>query len=221
MTQIETAISLAATRLDDLFPDSGDTAIDFASRILPHDDSSLQWSKLGSGQTRDPGRELDVLFDRMVLRHERQQNFERRTDEEVWREFSKSLQKRQVLSEFHEKEIVADADSMTFSRAWKNGVWHCLEPVSFDLIDGESIRAKAHRYLGQFTALREADEQFKVYLLIGEPRHTDVQAQYVKALRILEEIPVPNRIFTEAQAEEFAALVAEEIREHESPSSGD
>jgi Protein of unknown function (DUF3037) len=72
MTQIESAVSQAAERLDDLFPEARDTAVDFATHILPHDDSSLQWSKLGSGQTRDPNRELDILFDRMVLRHERQ-----------------------------------------------------------------------------------------------------------------------------------------------------
>ena len=83
ITQIETAVLQAAERLDDLFPEDGNTAVDFASRILPRDDSSLQWSKLGSGQTRDPSRELDILFDRMVLRHERLQSIERRTDEEV------------------------------------------------------------------------------------------------------------------------------------------
>jgi Protein of unknown function (DUF3037) len=69
MAQIETAISQAATRLDDLFPEAGNTVIDFATRILPHDDSSLQWSKLGSGQTRDPSRELSyrALFPRWHL----------------------------------------------------------------------------------------------------------------------------------------------------------
>jgi hypothetical protein len=150
----------------------------------------------------------------MVQRHERLPSVERRTDEEVWREFSKSLQKRHVRSHFREKEIIADADSKTFSRAWKNGVWHCLEPVSFDLIDGNSIHEKAHRYLGQFTALRDAEEQFKVYLLIGEPRHNDVQSQYVRAMRILEKIPVPSEIFTETQIEDFASRIADEITGH-------
>ena len=157
--------------------------------------------------------ELAGLFE-----HERLLNVERRTDEEIWREFSKSLQKRHLLSELCEKEIVADADSITFARAWKNGLWHCLEPISFDLVDGDSIRQKAHRYLGQFTALREAEEPFKVYLLIGEPRHSEVQSQYLKAMRILEKIPVPNRIFTEMQIEEFATLVAHEIQQQESRS---
>ena len=147
--------------------------------------------------------------------HDRPLNIERRTDEEVWREFSKSLQSRHVLSHFREKEIVADADTKTFSKAWKNGVWHCLEPISFDLVDGSSIHEKAHRYLGQFTALRETEEQFKVYLLIGEPRHNDVQSHYARAMRILEKIPVPNEIFTEAQMEEFAARIASEIQSHD------
>jgi hypothetical protein len=74
MTQIETAVARAAERLDDLFPEAGNTAVDFASRILPHDDSSLQWSKLGSGLARDPNCELESLFDRMVLQHDRPTN---------------------------------------------------------------------------------------------------------------------------------------------------
>ena len=76
MNQIETAVSRAAERLDDLFPETESTAVDFASRILPHDDSSLQWSKLGSGLTRDPSCELESLFDRMVLQHDRPVNVE-------------------------------------------------------------------------------------------------------------------------------------------------
>ena len=81
VTQIETAVSRAAERIDDLFPETENTAVDFASRILPHDDSSLRWSKLGSGLTRDPSRELESLFNRMVLQRDLPENVEQRTGE--------------------------------------------------------------------------------------------------------------------------------------------
>ena len=46
------------------------TALDFAQSILPKDDSSLQWSPLGSGLTNDPSRTLEQLFDRLVSRYD-------------------------------------------------------------------------------------------------------------------------------------------------------
>ncbi len=45
-------------------------AASIAKAILPTDDSSLQWSPPGGGVTEDPGKVLEVLFERMVARHE-------------------------------------------------------------------------------------------------------------------------------------------------------
>src|SRR5688572_26349202 len=46
------------------------SVMDLAHAVLPPDDSSLQWSPMGSGLTEDPSRTLDQLFERMVTRYD-------------------------------------------------------------------------------------------------------------------------------------------------------
>lgn len=214
MAQIDRAVSDAAQRLEDLFTEKDLTAGDLAARVLPNDDSSLQWSPVGAGRTKEPHRELERLFERMVSRYDKQTQ-ERRTEEDVWKEFNRALQQRQLLNRFQPKEIASDVDKVLFKHAWKNGYWHCLEPISFDLVDGEAIHQKALRWLGQGVALKDARERFKVYFLIGEPKTTGVQSHFGTALKILEKMPVPVKLYTEAQVEEFTNDLASEMTEHD------
>lgn len=212
--QIEAAIRETAKGLQSMFPEEVSTARDFAAHVLPHDDSSLQWSPLGAGRTRDPNQELERLFDRMVARYDTL-NENRKTESDVWRTFSRALARRNVSAHWEKKTIASDADSITFQHAWKNGRWHCLEPLSFDLVDGEAIRNKARRYLGQVSALSNASDEFTVYFLLGEPTDSAMQPQFEKAVRILQSSPtVPVEVFRESQADEFSAKVAKEIQQH-------
>src|SRR5689334_20828162 len=79
---LENQLTVQATRAVAELPlGNWNDAVAYAQSVLPKDDSSLQWSPLGSGVTDDPQRTLDELFERMVVRYEeRQQN--RRTDDE-------------------------------------------------------------------------------------------------------------------------------------------
>ena len=63
--------------------------------------------------------------------------------------------------------------------------WHCLEPVSFDLSSADSLREKAHKWLGQLLSVKEAKEPFKVYLLLGEPQNENLRPAFDKAVSIL------------------------------------
>jgi hypothetical protein len=68
----------------------------------------------------------------------------------------------------HPKTISVKDDEIEFRHAWKSGAWHCLQPVSFDLVRTDSIRDKAHNVLGELTSVRDAKESLKVYLLVGK-----------------------------------------------------
>ena len=119
--------------------------LEFAHAILPRDDSSLQWSPAGSGRTDDPAATLEKLFERMVSRYDERPATPVRNDDDVWRHFKRNLEERQVLKHFQPKTIAVQDDEIEFQHAWKNGVWNCLEPLSFDLAAADSIRDKAHR----------------------------------------------------------------------------
>jgi hypothetical protein len=191
------------------------TVMDVAHAVLPPDDSSLQWSPPGGGVTENLSQTLESLFERLVVRYDERPQQERRSDDEVWRKYRRSLEDRQVLRHLHPKKISVQDDEVEFQYAWKNGVWHCLEPVSLDLSSPDSIRDKAHKWLGQLLSVKDARERFKVYLLLGEPQHEALRPAFDKAVSILHRLPVPSEVIREANAATFSEQFAREIEAHE------
>lgn len=191
------------------------SVIDFAHAALPKDDSALQWSPVGSGLTSNPADTLQKLFDRFVCAHERHTDHpHRRDDDAVWRHFSRALEQRQVLDHFAPQTFTTPDDEVTFDRAWKNGVWHCLAPVSFDLASADSIREKAHKWLGQATSIAGA-EPLKLYFLVGEPSQETLKPTYRSALNILKKANLQVEVFAETQAQALSEALAREVEQHE------
>ena len=179
------------------------------------DDSSLQWSPAGSGRTDDPAQALEKLFNRMVMRYEERQAAGTRSDDDVWRHFKRDLEERKALQHFQPKTIAVQDDEVEFQHSWKNGKWHCLEPVSFDLAAADSIKDKAHRWLGQLASVQDAADSFKVYLLVASPPQESLQPAFHSAMSILQKIPGDKEIVLEQDALDLAARIAGEVAEHE------
>jgi hypothetical protein len=189
--------------------------MEVAHSVLPPDDSSLQWSPPGGGLSDDLPTTLEGLFVRLVSRYDERLQQERRSDDEIWRKFRRDLESRKVLRHLQPKTISVQDDEVEFQHAWKNGLWHCLEPLSFDLSSPDSIREKAHRWLGQLLSVKDAPEQFKVYLLLGEPQQESLRPAFDRAISILHRLPVPNEIIREANAAAFSEVFAREIETHQ------
>jgi len=177
-------------------------------RVLPKDDSSLQWSTVSAGLTVDLDAELSILFERYVSHYDIRPVRERRTEQDMWKDFKKTLEKFTLTEDFQSKRIAVKDDEIEFQHSWKNGIWHCIEPISFDLSDVDYFKDKAHRWLGQLSSIKDAAETFKVYLLVSPPTDTELQPAFNRALSILRKIPVESEIFLENDA----PLLAEEIQ---------
>jgi Protein of unknown function (DUF3037) len=190
------------------------SVMEIAHAVLPLDGSSLQWSEPGGGLTEDPSKTLEGLFDRMVMSYEGVQQTPKRSDEEVWKKFKHTLETRNVARFLQPKKIVGTVDEVEFQHAWKNDVWHCLEPISFDLADSDGIRVKAHRWLGQLMSVKDARDPFKVYMLLGGPQQEELSDAFRKAVRILEQIPVEKEIVLEQNASQFSEQFSSEIEAH-------
>jgi hypothetical protein len=189
--------------------------LEIAQSVLPKDDSSLQWSPSGSGRTDDPAQALEKLFNRMVMRYEDKQIPHGRTDDDVWRHFKRDLEGQRILQHFQPKMISVQDDEIEFQHSWKNGKWHCLEPISFDLAAADSIRDKAHRWLGQMASIQGAADPFKLYLLVGAPQQGNLQPAFQSAMSILRKIPGDKEIVLERDALGLADRIAGEVAEHE------
>src|ERR1035437_10476238 len=72
MRYIETRFKELGDNLRNELPLHGVPAdiLQIAKGILPPDDSSLQWSEAGGGQTENPAKTLEDMFARMVERYE-------------------------------------------------------------------------------------------------------------------------------------------------------
>jgi DUF3037 family protein len=189
--------------------------MEIAANILPPDDSSLQWSEPGGGFTENPGVTLEQLYARLVEKYEQRAQVPSRTDDEVWRGFKKELEVKQVLAKLQPKRIVAKDYEHEFDHAWKNGAWNLYQPISFDLIDAESLLDKANRWLGRITILNDQPEKFKLHMLLGEPRLEKLKPSYEKALNILNRMPGEKEFVRESEALKFSKELAEEIEKHE------
>jgi hypothetical protein len=61
----------------------------------------------GGGVTENPAATLDQLYGRMVERYEQRAQLPSRNDDDVWREFRKELEAKQVLARLQPKRIIA------------------------------------------------------------------------------------------------------------------
>jgi hypothetical protein len=184
------------------------------TRVFPADDSSIQWSPVGAGLTNDPALTLENLFERMVQRYDEKGSRPQRSDEDLWRHFRRTLEVRQLLRHFEPRVIAVKDDEIQFSHAAKNGVLHCVEPLSFDLTSPDGIREKAHRWLGRITSVKDAPEEFKVYFVVAPPQEIQLMPAFDTAVNILRKVPVEKEIALESEADRIssqleAALVGE------------
>lgn len=190
------------------------SVMEIAASILPRDDSSLQWSDPGGGITEDPAATLEQLYTRLVEKYEQRAQVPSRTDDDVWRAYRKELESKQVLARLQPKRIVAKDYDHEFDHAWKNGVWNLFQPVSMDLLDADSILDKANRWLGRATNLKDSEDKFRLWMLIGEPRIEKLKPAYTKALNILNKMPVKKDFVTEQEAPKFSQELAQEMAKH-------
>ena len=182
-----------------------------AISVLREDDSAFQWSPMGSGVSSDLGQTLDRTYERLVVHHEATPPRASRSDEDVWRSFRKSLEQKGRLPALRKKRVSTAHDEIEFQHAWKNGKWHCLEPLSFDLQKPKAIQHKAHTCLGGLTSICEAADDLRVYFLVGKPRRDGLQAAYERALRILSKAPVEHRIVAEGQEAQFVESIKDAL----------
>jgi len=220
MHAVERSVSNLARSLEQegLIRSEGDAVV-LASHALPIDDSSLRWSSpAGTGLTDNVSKTVDRLFERFVTRYDIP-TIHRRSDEDVWRPVRQKLVERNLSSFLEEKKIRGDFDEIVFKHAWKNGLWHVYEPVSFDLADADGIKTKAREWRGHLSAVADgATEEFKPHFIVGAPARPELRGAYEAALKILQKTSTSPEIFEENQIDDLVSKIEREVRIH--PSAG-
>ncbi|QXH51862.1 DUF3037 domain-containing protein [Pseudomonas fakonensis] len=212
---ISSAIDIESERLQKELIFEDVTLESVIGRILKRDDSSLQWSDVSAGVTFSFEEEVDRIFHRYVTYHDSPAVRERRTEQDIWRDFEKKLKSFSAVERFAPKKISVRDDELEFKHAWKNGIWHCVEPISFDLSDADNMKDKAHRWLGQMTSIQDAREEFKLYMLVSKPQDEGLAAAFEKAVKILNKIPTNKELIFEEDASSLADAMMMRIQDHD------
>jgi hypothetical protein len=188
--------------------------MEIAWSILPRDDSALQWSEPNGGITENPGATLEQLYVRLVEKYEQRVPLQSREDEDVWKVFRKELETKDVLARMQSKRIIAKDYDYEFQHAWRNGTWNMYQPISLDLMDAERILDKANRWLGRAVNLKDSDEKFHLWMLVGGPQVQKLRPAYTKALNILHKMPIETDFVPEQEANKFSRELATEMARH-------
>lgn len=218
---IQDQISAAGRMYESVLPFGEGPAIEqVLAKILPPDDSAVQFSKAGVGLSADLDETLRELYQRHVEQYTASGDSPRRTDEDVWRVFREPLDRVHVTPRLNPKRIVAPSYEYEFERSWKNEIWHVYEPVSFDMVEAASMLDKANRWVGRATSLMDSSESFRIHILLGEPTDDRLKATFVKAQNILNKMPGKKAFVRESEAETFAEELAREVVKHPTRSTG-
>lgn len=183
-----------------------------ALRVLPEDDSSLQWSPSGGGLSTDLDATFDRLYKRFVTQHD-SESTDRLTDKALWGQVRTKLAARDLNVQFRQKVLKGEIDSIQFENAWKNGSWHAYQTLSLDLASDDAVKQKARRWRGHLAAVREGcDEELHLHFLLGTPRHQLLAAAYEDAKRIVQGSPFADQVMDETQVDEFVDSIEREYR---------
>lgn len=197
----------------DLLAEFADAA-SIARKVLIADDSSLQWSPVSGGLTEDVEKTFERVYRRYVSRYDAKSPH-RRSDDEVWRPVRQLLEEKNVPVEFDEKIVAGTSDEIVFKRAWRNGVWHAYEPLSFDLADAEGIKDKARRWRGHLEAVHDGTQSdLKLHFIVGAPQNLTLLDAYKNAIKILSEAAFRPQIFEESQIPQLVSKIEDEVRAH-------
>jgi hypothetical protein len=190
-------------------------ALGYAREVLPRDDSSLQWSPIGTGLTASPDKTLERLYYRFVGRYDHKPA-RRRADSDVWRQVQDKLSERGIDIQFEPKVLIGSQDRLEFKKAWKNGRWHAYEPLSMDLADAENIKDKARLWRGHLSAVSDSShDDIQLCFITGQPQNLSLMTAYENAKEILRGSSFHPQVIDEREVDELLEDIERKYHGHQ------
>ena len=164
-----------------LFP--FDNAGKLIRAVWPDIGLNYQASDVKAGAAKELDRALDALFERFVTSQEPdRRGRRRRDDEDVWRDVSKRLPMR-IAARLQAATVEAPPFRFKFEHAYQNGKLHIVEPLSFDMLEPDTVRDKSLRWVGFSLHLKPFVGTLN--LVVEGPDSPEVGPAYRSALVIL------------------------------------
>ncbi|WP_127561769.1 DUF3037 domain-containing protein [Nioella ostreopsis] len=180
------------------------TAEGLLLRLFGTPEGSIVWSSQGAGVTHDPEEELEKLHSQLIARFDHVSSHDRRDDDDVFQSLKSHLDDTHLLAQMTEHVVHSPRGDVRFKRSFKNGIWHCVQPLSFDHTDRDTIDSKAARWAGHLMQAEEADENFQPYFIIGKPSNPSFLSAFESAENLLSSAPRNPIVVREEDSETIA-----------------
>ena len=217
LKQFERELEIASERLTELFAKHTSLS-EITNSILPKDDSALICSDLLFAIDINPQCAVDDLFERLINKYSHEANKDHHNDKYVWRKVYKQyFDKYAITSKLIPHIVKTEHDHIEFDKAWKNGVWNCYQPLSFDLKRNDSIKNKVYRWSGILSELENSAQELHLYFLtVGPTRNRTTINKFIEdtMLKHNNGNSLKVTIVNEKQADKFVEGVKKEIEEH-------
>ncbi|NPD16947.1 DUF3037 domain-containing protein [Xinfangfangia sp. D13-10-4-6] len=191
--------TLFCTELPTLGAEGASDLKSLAYHVLKHDASSFRWSTFGTGVTSDIHETHQILFDRFVLKNEQKRDEARRSDDDVFESLQQQLRDVGIAGKLQPHVVSAPLLDVEFKHSIKNGVWHCVQPLSFDLKTHDGMVEKANTWTGNLYHLRDHPD-FRAYFITGKPKESPLLPAYNRALAMLRSAPTTPIVVEETNA---------------------
>lgn len=147
----------------------GRTPVDLFHQVIPAADAAFTTSELFRGITANPARMLDDLF-RLYVDTPQREGVRHRDEQEIMSGLLKQLKQRHVpTSYFVKKSVGPEEYQLSFKHVWTNGRMHALQPISFDLSTGDTIREKAAAWSGRLHAATPWKYEVTPHIVVARP----------------------------------------------------
>lgn len=185
-------------------------------KILPNDDSAIMLSEVKYGIDIDLEIALSDLYKDLVEKYIESQQEQSLTDDEVWRKKYKTFfDKYSLTNKLISHEVVTNNDSFVFEKSWKNEIWHCYQPISFDLLTTEAIKNKVYKWSGILREMSTVNEKVHITFLTTLAKQREKLNVFVKNSLNQDTDKVKIDIVLEEYAEDFVKNVSVLMEEHE------
>ncbi|KAA0992953.1 DUF3037 domain-containing protein [Dyadobacter aurulentus] len=215
LRHFEKEIARAKQQFSELFPVSDDLA-EITREILPNDDSSLTLTEVKKGIDLDFNKSLADLYRLLVTKWQSETDESATSDADVWnKKYKKYFDQYEITSRFTEFEVETKHDHFQFDKAWKNEIWHCYVPLSFDLQKEENVKSKVYKWFGKLNELATSEEKIDITLLTSIPRkHQNLDSFiYDKLLAPSDKLLI--NIVSEADAEALVQQISNDLQKHD------
>ena len=215
LKSIQKNIRIKAQELNQLFIPS-ENLEEITRNILPADNSSIQFSPVKQAIDINLDAALNGLYIDLIDKYQQAaiKNVSL-SDNDVWQtRYKEYFEKLNITQHLSKHTLQTHNDTFTFEKAWKNGAWHCYQPLSFELQDKEAIKDKVYRWAGKLQEMKTASEKINIAFLTSTSKnHKDLE-NFISEYLTINQKGFQTTIVREREAKKFAKAVAEMMDEH-------